>query len=86
MLVGLSRDTVESHRAFAAAQGINAALLADPDGIICSALGVLPDLAGNAKRTTFIIDKQGVVRYIFEAVKVAGHADAVLEKVRELNS
>jgi peroxiredoxin len=47
---------------------------------------VLPDPAGNAKRTTFIIDKLGVIRYIFEAVKVPGHADAVLQKVAEMNS
>ena len=85
MLVGVSRDTVESHRAFAADNGIRPQLLADPTGEICTALGVLPDPAGNAKRTTFIIDKQGVVRYIFEAVKVAGHADEVLEKVRTIN-
>jgi peroxiredoxin len=49
-------------------------------------LGVLPDPAGNAKRTTFIVDKQGIVRYVFESVKVPGHAAHVLEVVREMNS
>jgi peroxiredoxin Q/BCP len=84
--VGVSRDTVESHRAFAAAQAIKPPLLADPDGTICAILGVLPDPAGNAKRTTFIVDKQGIVRYVFESVKVPGHAAHVLEVVREMNS
>ncbi len=86
MLVGLSRDTVESHRKFAAENDIKPRLIADPSGVLCTRLGVLPEPAGNAKRTTFIIDKQGVVRYIFEAVKVPGHVDEVLEKVRGMNS
>ncbi|PZR62870.1 MAG: hypothetical protein DLM53_05590 [Candidatus Eremiobacter antarcticus] len=59
-------------------------MLADPSGSICSELGVLPDPAGNAKRTTFVIDKQGVVRRIFENVKVPGHADEVLAFVCDM--
>lgn len=61
-------------------------MLADPDGSICSALGVLADPTSNAKRTTFVIDKDANVRYVFEAVKVPGHAAHVLEVVREMNS
>lgn len=83
-MVGVSRDTVESHRTFAAEQGITAYLLADPSGSICTTLGVLPDPTSNAKRTTFVIDKQGVVRSIFENVKVPGHADEVLAFVRAM--
>ena len=49
-------------------------------------LGVLPDPAGNPKRTTFIIDKQGIIRYIFEAVKVPGHADEVLRTLGAMDS
>ncbi len=45
---------------------------------------MLPDPAGNAKRTTFVIDKQGVVRRIFENVKVPGHADEVLAFVCDM--
>lgn len=77
---------MESHRDFAAAQDIKAHLLADTDGKICRTLGVLPDPAGNAKRTTFIVDKQGIVRYVFESVQVAGHVDEVLAQVRAMNS
>lgn len=60
--------------------------MADPDGVICTTLGVLADPTSNARRTTFIIDKEGIVRYIFEAVKVPGHAAHVLEVVRGMNS
>jgi thioredoxin-dependent peroxiredoxin len=60
--------------------------LADPEGRLCSALGVLADPASNARRTTFVIDRDGIVRYVFEAVKVPGHAAHVLEVVREMNS
>ncbi len=86
MAVGISRDTVESHRTFAALNELKTPLLSDLSGAICTMLGVLPDPEGNPKRTTFVIDKQGVIRYIFEAVKIPGHVDAVLEKVREMNS
>lgn len=71
---------------FAKVNELNTPLIADPSGKICTLLGVLPDPNGNAKRTTFIIDKMGIIRYIFEAVKVPGHADAVLQKVAEMNS
>ena len=84
--VGISRDTADSHRAFAAQNDLTIPLLSDPDGKICSMLGILPDPSGNPKRTTFIVDKTGAIRYIFEAVKVPGHAEQVLEKVREMNS
>jgi len=77
---------VESHREFARASGIVPPLLADPEGRLCAALGVLADPTGNAKRTTFVVDRDGTVRYVFEAVKVPGHAAAVLEVVREMNS
>ena len=86
MLVGLSRDSVASHRKFAAAYDLKPPLLADPKGSICTTLGILSEPNGNAQRTTFVVDKQGIVRYIFEAVKVPGHADEVLAKVREMNS
>jgi thioredoxin-dependent peroxiredoxin len=86
VLVGISRDTVVSHRNFAAVHELRPPLIADPDGSICMLLGILPDPQGHPKRTTFIIDKAGVVRYIFESVKVPGHAQEVLETVREMNS
>ena len=82
----MSRDTVESHREFAEAKAIKPPLLADPNGTICATLGVLSDPQSNAKRTTFVIDQQGIVRYVFESVKVPGHAAHVLEVVREMNS
>lgn len=86
MAVGISRDSVVSHRNFAAQNELVTPLLSDPDGAICSLLGILPDPTGNPKRTTFVVDKTGIIRYIFEAVKVPGHADEVLHKVQEMNS
>ena len=38
-----------------------------------------------AKRTTFLVDKEGVVRHIWEKVDVKGHAEDVLKKIRELD-
>lgn len=82
--MGVSRDTVDSHREFARQHGILCPLIADPDGAICSMLGVLPDPAAYAKRTTFVVDKTGIIRRIFEGVKVAGHVDEVLAAVKLL--
>lgn len=77
---------MDSHREFARNEGITPPLLADPEGQLCKALGVLAEPNGNAKRTTFVVDRDGIVRYVFEAVKVPGHAAHVLEVVREMNS
>jgi thioredoxin-dependent peroxiredoxin len=75
--VGVSKDSVESHKRFAAKYDLHLHLLADPDGTILKRLGV-QGLGGTARRTTFVIDKSGVVRSVFENVSVRGHADAVL--------
>ncbi len=66
--------------------GIEPPLLADPDGRMCRVLGVLDEVTGKTRRTTFIIDRSGIVRYVFEAVKVPGHAAQVLEVVRGMSS
>ena len=84
MLVGVSKDSVESHKRFAAKFDLHLHLLADPDGIILRRLGVQNAIGGHARRTTFVIDKSGIVRHVFENVSVRGHADAVLAALAEL--
>lgn len=74
---GVSTDTVESHRAFAADLGIGFDLLADPEGEVAAAFGL--DLAhdGTAPRTTFVL-ADGEVHRAYEGVNPDGHARNLL--------
>lgn len=86
-VLGISRDRLKSHERFAAKNELPFPLLADPDGQACAAYGVLkPRPLGGAglRRTTFVVDSQGKVRHVHPRVKVAGHAEAVLEQLRAL--
>ncbi len=82
-MVGISKDSVESHRRFAAKHGLRCHLLADPDGTILKKLGILGPL-GLPRRCTFVVDRAGIVRHVFENVSIPGHADEVLRKVQAL--
>lgn len=78
---GVSTDGVESHREFAANEGISFDLLADPDGNVAEAFGVeLGD--GHARRTTFVIAQNQVVG-LYEGVRPDGHAKDVLRDLGE---
>ncbi len=65
-VIGVSNDSTESHRRFAARNRLPFILLSDPDGAVrarygAKTLGVFPG------RTTFLIDKQGVIRHVFSS-------------------
>ncbi len=85
VIVGISKDSVKSHAAFAAKNGLEFTLLSDPDKRAIEAYGVLKEkkmygktVVGTA-RTTLVIDESGVIKAVFEDVKPAGHAEAVLK-------
>ncbi len=85
VIVGISKDSVKSHAAFAAKNGLEFTLLSDPDKRAIEAYGVLKEkkmygktVVGTA-RTTFVIDESGVIEAVFEDVKPLGHAEAVLK-------
>lgn len=90
VLLGVSRDDCLSHAAFRDQHGISTRLLADKDAVICQKYGVLHDkmIDGvnrkSALRSTFIIDKQGVVRHALYDVASKGHAQQVLALVKQL--
>jgi peroxiredoxin Q/BCP len=89
-VVGISPDSVASHRKFADKFELPFRLLSDPDRTACQAFGVWKEktLYGKTsmgvERTTFVIDAGGTIRKIFAKVKVAGHAEAVLSTIKEL--
>lgn len=90
VVLGVSKDSVAKHQKFIARRELKVQLLSDEKGDLCESYGVwgLKKFMGREfmgiNRTTFIIDKQGVIREVFPKVKVKGHADTVLKAVRSL--
>ncbi len=82
-VLGVSTDSVKSHEGFKEKHGLNFPLLSDKGKDIIKSYGVVSD-SGSAKRETFLIDKTGVIRYIWTKVNVAEHSREVAEKVKEL--
>jgi peroxiredoxin Q/BCP len=85
VVLGISRDSVESHRRFAKKFHLAFPLLSDPEALVCKAYGVYKQksLYGRTywgiERTTFLIDAQGRIAAIFPKVSVDGHTDEVLQ-------
>jgi peroxiredoxin Q/BCP len=82
-VVGVSVDPPASHRRFAASCGLRFPLLTDEGGRLAERLGILGE-RGTARRTTYVIDRDGTVRRVFHVQRVDGHVDEVLAAVREL--
>ncbi|WP_133501261.1 peroxiredoxin [Cognatilysobacter terrigena] len=91
-VIGVSRDSLKSHKNFCAKQGFRFDLASDTDGALCDAFDVIKPkkLYGREyvgiERSTFLIDPDGRVVHVWRPVKVPGHADAVLATLRELQS
>jgi len=89
-VVGVSKDNCISHGNFRDKYGLTVTLLADVDGKMCEAYGVWQEKEKNGEkkmgivRSTFIIDRQGIIRHAQYNVTPKGHADEVLETVRAL--
>jgi peroxiredoxin Q/BCP len=81
-VIGVSVDSVESHRKFADKHAMTFSLLSDSDGTLARAFGVLR--GQRADRTTFVLDRDLRIRRRFDQVNPRGHALQVLEFVRAL--
>lgn len=90
VVVGVSKDSVASHKRFRAKHDLTIALGSDPEGGTIEAYGawVEKSMYGRnymgIERSTFLIDAGGVVRKVWRKVKVPGHADAVLGEIKSL--
>ena len=91
VVLGISRDDCLTHSAFRDKHALSITLLSDSDADVCEAYGVMVDREvegmGTKRcllRSTFIIDKQGVLREAFYGVNPRGHAREILDRVREL--
>ncbi len=89
VIIGVSTDSCMRHAAFRDEHGLSVLLLADMEGEICNVYGALrpgdeDGLVKGIMRSTFIIDKQGIVRDVQYGIKSINHADDVLNRVKAL--
>ncbi|NIN52849.1 MAG: thioredoxin-dependent thiol peroxidase [Nitrososphaeria archaeon] len=89
VIVGVSKDSVESHKKFKTKHNLPFTLLSDPEGKVLDLYGVWKkkSLYGRTfmgtERTTFLIDEKGIVQKIYRKVKVKGHAQICLLDLKE---
>ncbi len=85
VILGVSADSVESHRKFRDKHGLNFPLLADEGHEVCEAYGVWKEKSMYGRkfmgieRSTFLIDEDGRVSGVWRKVKPKGHADMLVE-------
>ena len=89
-IVGVSKDSVQSHQKFRAKHELPFSLIADLEGKLCDLFGVMKEKSMYGKtylgieRSTFLIDEKGTLRKIWSPVSVPGHIDEVIDAVRHL--
>lgn len=89
-VVGISRDSVKSHDRFREKHALGVALLSDESGAVCEAFGVWTEKSMYGRkfmgieRSTFLVDRDGIIARAWRGVKVPGHVDAVLAAAETL--
>jgi len=84
VILGVSKDSIQSHQRFKRKHELPFTLLSDPEGKVLDLYGVWKkkSLYGRTfmgtERTTFLIDEKGIVKKVYRKVKVKGHAQACL--------
>jgi peroxiredoxin Q/BCP len=90
VVLGISRDDCSSHGEFRDKHGLSVRLLSDVDGEACGDYGVLYEKEHEGRRktciqrSTFVIDKRGVLRHAAHGVNPRGHAREVLALLESL--
>ncbi|EGV34008.1 alkyl hydroperoxide reductase/ Thiol specific antioxidant/ Mal allergen [Thiorhodococcus drewsii AZ1] len=89
-IIGISKDSCASHGAFRDKHGLSVQLLADTDGETCEAYGVWREKEAHGEkrmgimRSTFVVDKDGLIRHALYDIKPKGHAARILDLIRAL--
>ncbi len=90
IIVGISRDSIQSHENFKEKMNFPFELLSDVDETACKLFGVIKmkNMYGKQvrgiERSTFVLDTEGILRREWRGVKVAGHVQEVLDFVKTL--
>jgi len=83
-VVGVSLDSVDSHKKFTSKYNLPFPLISDKEKRIAQAYGVLKETGTSASRVTFIIDRAGKVAKVFPKVDVSKHTEEVIEALKTL--
>lgn len=92
LVIGISKDSIKKLQNFVSKQDLNFPLASDENTDVCERYGVWKEKKMYGKtymgieRSTFIVDTQGNLARIWQGVKVPGHAEEVLEAVRQVRS
>lgn len=90
IVIGISRDDCLSHASFRDKYGLSVLLLSDPDARVCKRYGVMyeKEVDGqkklSIKRSTFVIDQHGKLRHVVYGMRAHGHAQEILNVIKEL--
>ena len=90
-VLGVSKDSMASHKKFVAKYGLTVSLGSDADGSACDAFGVWVEKSMygrnymGSERSTFLIAADGKISEIWRKVKVPGHAESVLVATQMLD-
>jgi peroxiredoxin Q/BCP len=82
-VVGVSTDSVKRQAGFKAKHALSFPLIADVEKTIIELYDV-KGATGSAKRVTFLIDRKGIIQFVWPKVKVSGHVDEIISKLEEL--
>ncbi len=92
VIFGVSRDDCLTHAEFRDKHGLSIGLLSDPEGDVCRSYGVLQEKETDGVRreclvrSTFVLDKKGVIRHAAYGVSAKHHAAEIYDVVRKLKS
>ena len=90
-VIGVSKDSLKSHDKFKSLFGLQFHLGSDTECELCEKYGVWVEKSMFGKkymginRASFLIDKEGKIAHIWPKVKIKGHAQEVLDKIKELS-
>jgi len=90
VVIGVSKDSVAKHDRFVAKYDLAVILASDETSDVCETYGVWVEKSMYGKkfmgieRSTFLVDRDGVIRNVWRKLKVPGHADEVLEAAKAL--
>src|SRR5450759_5169178 len=88
VILGVSVDSVDSHKGFCAKEGLNFKLLADTNAAVSKAYGSMMTMGDKtlSARNTFLIDPAGVIRTVYLKVNPVTHSDDVLANLAALKA
>lgn len=86
VILGVSVDTVDSHKSFCTKEGLNFKVLADSSHEVVQKYGSIMNYNGMilAERNTFLIDPSGVIKKVYVKVNPQSHSEDVLKDLQQL--